>query len=194
MHGHSVRKLVWHSSTRKKHMTNSFRPDPHSSLFQRPVSRDEHCIRLPHVYSHRTLAKRRVCKRCMSRHVRPSQYHTIKLFMCKVNNVIKYLSTQDRWKILTIHCVHHHCALTLCILIAKKLTSMVELWMLFVFPLAAIDYFNLLMSHACVLVGASGETHSCLLYRVYTQHTELHSPICTASLPPGLSPRPGLTP
>jgi len=46
---------------------------------------------------------------------------------------------------------------------------MVELWMLFVFPLAAIAYFNLLMSHACVLVGASGETqrkrrkHSCLL-------------------------------
>ena len=79
--------------------------------------RDEHCIRLPHVYLYRTLAEWRVCKRCMSRHVRPSQYHTIKLFMCKVNNVIKYLSTQDRWKILTVHCRDHHCALTLRIVI-----------------------------------------------------------------------------
>ena len=40
MHGHSVRKLVWHSSTRKKHMTKSFRLDPHSSLFQRLVRKE----------------------------------------------------------------------------------------------------------------------------------------------------------
>jgi len=60
---------------------------------------------------------------------------------------------------------------------------MVELWLLFVFPLAATAYFNLLMSHACVLVGASGETHSCLLHTEY-----IHSILGCIPQSAGLTP------